>query len=98
MAHPVKVATPLSVGSGLALEQFSKAPAGVVIVKVTEELSLVTVLPPRSCTATTGCAGKGVFLVESFGEVVKESFAGGPTVISKESPVAANDPSTACSV
>ncbi len=98
MAHPVNVATPLSVGSGLALVQFRSAPAGVVIVNVTEELSLVTVLPPWSCTATIGCNGKGVFVVEAFGEVVKVSFAGGPTVISKESPVAANDPSTACSV
>jgi hypothetical protein len=48
MRQPVKVATPLTAGRGVAFVQVREAPADVVIINVTEELSLTTVFPPRS--------------------------------------------------
>src|ERR1700674_4221618 len=98
MLQPVNAATPLIVGSGLALEQFRVAPAAVVIVNATELVSLTTTLPPRSSTLTTGWTENAVFVVELFGDVVNASFAAVPTVIPKLLLVAENDPSTACRV
>jgi len=38
--------------------QLRVTPAGVVIVRVTEALLVVTVLPLASCSVATGCAAK----------------------------------------
>jgi hypothetical protein len=82
--QPVKVATPATTGSGFALVQLNVAPPELVIVNVTEVvLSVVIVLPPRSCTFTTGCAGKTTPPVELVGWVVKPTFAAAPTVMVK---------------
>jgi hypothetical protein len=51
--HPVKVTTPATAPFGFGV-QASVAPAGVVNAKVTELVSVMTVLPLTSWTATTG--------------------------------------------
>lgn len=99
--QPVKVATPAAVARGLAFVHVRLALAGVegcVIVKVTEVEAVVTVLPPRSWIATTGCEVKAVPPVVEFGEVVNPSLAAVPTEIVKLLLVAVKPPSAACSV
>ena len=55
---------------------------GCVIVNVTLPVLVVaTVLPPRSCTATTGWVPKATLLVAPLGAVVKPSCAAPPTEI-----------------
>ena len=46
---------------------------------VTAVVDDVTVLPPASCTATTGCVGTAVFVTALDGLVVNCSAAGLPT-------------------
>src|SRR5207244_3990281 len=96
--HPANVATPLTAGRGEAFVQFRRAPPGAVIVNVTPLLSVVTVLPPRSCTAMGGGARRARPPVEPVGEVVKAMFAAAPVGMVKPLLVAVNPPSTACSV
>jgi hypothetical protein len=38
--------------------QVRVAPAGVVMVRVIDAVLVVTVLPPASCTVTTGCVAR----------------------------------------
>ena len=59
----------------------SNAPAGAVIVNVTELASPTTVFPPASCTATTGWVGNGLVAGPPTGCVVKPNLAAGPTVM-----------------
>src|SRR6478672_11448720 len=99
MAQPVKVATPATAGSGLAFVHVNAAPAGVVMVNVTELVSPTTRFPPRSCTLTTGCVVKATPPVDALGEVVKASFAAAPAVMATLLLVAnVNALSTACKV
>ena len=59
------------------------APAGVVIAKVTASVLPTTVLPPRSCTATTGWVANATPPVDPLGCVVKPSLAAAPAVMVK---------------
>lgn len=79
--QPAKVATPEEAGVGLPV-QLRVAPAGVVILRVTEFVPVV-VLPPESWTATTGWLAKAIPPVELGGLVVKASFVAVPTVMLK---------------
>jgi hypothetical protein len=76
------VATPDTAVLGFAV-QVRVAPAGVVMLRTTEAVLLVTVLPPVSSTATTGCVASGVPPVEPDGLVVNASFLAAPTVMVK---------------
>ena len=82
MAQPSKLATPATASTGFSV-QVSTAPAGVVILRFTEAVLAVTVLPPASWTVTTGWVGKGMPPVELEGLVVKASLVAGPTEIVK---------------
>ena len=76
--QPTNVATPATAGSGFALVQVRVAgPAGID--NVTELVSVVTVLPPRSCTFTIGWVAKATPPVEPLGGVVNATFAAAPT-------------------
>jgi hypothetical protein len=75
-----KVATPEEALLGLD-EQVRVPPPGGVMLRVTEALLLVTVLPPASWMATTGCVVKELLVTPLDGEVVKPSLVAGPTVI-----------------
>ena len=82
MAHPAKEATPATADLGFAV-QVRTAPAGVVMLRVTEAVLEVTVLPPASWTATTGWVAKAMPAMVSEGSVVKSSALAEPTVIVK---------------
>src|SRR4051794_19075816 len=83
MLQPVNAATPPTAGRGVALVHTRVAPAGVVMVNVTELVLVVTVLPAASCTLTTGCAPNAALLAAPVGWVVKPSLAAGPAVTVK---------------
>jgi hypothetical protein len=96
--HPANVATPATAGFGFVVHD-NVAPPGVVIAIVTELVSLVTVLPPASCTATTGCVANGRPPVAELGWVVKATLAALPTeTVSDELCADVNAPSAAVSV
>ena len=64
--------------------------------KVTVDVSVVTVLPPASCIATTGCAAQTVVAEPPPGCVVNASCVAAPTVMLKPLLVAAvKEPSVA---
>jgi hypothetical protein len=77
---PLNVATPLT---ALAVAVPLNVPllGFVPIATVIEAVLLVTVLPPASCTVTTGCVPKSVPPVVSLGLVVNASFVAAPTVM-----------------
>ena len=79
MPQPAKVATPEAAFVGLAV-QAKVAPPGVVMLRVTEALLTVTVLPLTSCTATTGWVVNAAAPVAPEGLVVKASLVAGPAV------------------
>src|SRR5450631_336490 len=101
MLQPANAATP-ALTATVAFVHVRAAPAGLdgcVIVNATVPvLVFVTVLPARSCTATTGWVVKATPPVEAFGDVVNPSFAAAPKVMVEALLVAVNAPSTACSV
>jgi len=81
-AHPENAATPELTGFGLAVHV--RVPVPPVIARVTElVLSPVTVLPPASCTVTTGWVANATPPVLPLGLVVKASFFAAPRVIPK---------------
>ena len=80
--QPAKLATPETADFGLAV-QVNVAPAGVVMVRLTEAVLLVTVLPPASWTATTGWVTKTLPPVAPDGLVAKASLVPAPTLIVK---------------
>ena len=82
MLQPAKVATPATAALGFVV-QAKVAPAGVVMVKVTDAVLAVTVLPPASWTASTGWLAKATPPVEPDGLVVNASLASEPTAIVK---------------
>ena len=78
--RPLNVATPLeadTVAVPLKVPVLGLVPMASVI---DAELP-VTVLPPASCTVTTGCGPKAVPPVELSGLVVNASLAADPTVM-----------------
>jgi len=77
--QPTKLAMPATAATGLAV-QLNVPPAGVVNTSVTELVSVVTVLPARSCTATRGCVARATPPVEALGCCVNASCAAGPAV------------------
>ena len=90
--HVAKVSTPATAAFGFVV-QARVAPAGVVMVKVTDAVLAVTVLPPASWTVTTGWAVKLVLTaVELDGLVVKASLVAGPTMIVKVALIALVSP------
>ena len=80
--QPAKLATPATAAMGFVV-QAKVAPAGVVMVRLTEAVLLVTVLPPASWTATTGWVTKTLPPVAPDGLVAKASLVAVPTVIVK---------------
>ena len=82
MLQPAKVATPATAFLGFAV-QARVAPAGVVMLRVTDAVLVVTVLPPASWTATTGWVAKAMPPVEPEGLVVKASLVAVPAVMVK---------------
>ena len=62
--------------------QVRVAPAGVVMVKVTDAVLVVTLLPFASWMVTPGCAAKLVLTaVEVDGLVVKATWVAGPKMV-----------------
>jgi len=82
--HPAKVATPEEAASGLVVHVSVPLPGFVPIASVIDAELLVTVLPPASCTFTTGCTAQAVPPVPPPGCVVKASWAADPTVMLNE--------------
>jgi hypothetical protein len=80
--QPAKVATPEEAALGFVV-QVRVAPAGVVMLRVTEAVLEVTVLPTASWTVTTGWVPKAVPPVELDGLVVKTSFVADPALMVK---------------
>src|SRR5450631_4092193 len=80
MPQPAKVTTPATAFVGFVV-QVRVAPAGVVMLRVTEALLVVTVLPPASWTATTGWGPKALPPVEPEGLVVKASLLAEPKMV-----------------
>jgi hypothetical protein len=76
-----KEATPEDAALGFELQLRVAPPAGGVIVRVTEALLEVTVLPAASWTVTTGWVPKDVPPVELEGLVVKASLVAAPAVM-----------------
>src|SRR2546430_9343172 len=98
MLQPEKVATPATAARGFGA-QTRFAPAGVVIESVTELVLVVTVLPPASCRATTGCVAKAAPPALPTGWVVNASCDAAPTAFVNDALTAAvSDPSVAVSV
>ena len=80
--QPAKLVTPATADFGFVV-QVNVAPAGVVMVRLTEAVLLVTVLPPASWIATTGWVAKTVPPVAPDGLVAKASLVAAPTLIVK---------------
>src|SRR5665647_1469445 len=81
MAHPMNLAMPASAVVGL-VSQVKVAPSGVVRVRVTGLVSVVTVFPAASWMVTTGWRAHPVSLVAvGLGAVVKCSLEGAPAVV-----------------
>ena len=82
MLQPANAATPAETAT-VAFVHDKTAKAGLegcVIVNVTLPVLVVaTVLPPRSCTATTGWVPKATLLLAPLGDVVKLNCAAPPT-------------------
>ena len=83
MVQSEKMATPEAAVIGFAAQVRMAPPAGGVMLKVIEAVLEVTVLPPASCTATTGWVGKVTPLLESEGLVVKASLSATPVEMVK---------------
>ena len=79
--QPAKVSTPATAGFGFVVHVSVPPPGFVPIASVIDAVLPVTVLPPASCTVTTGCVPNAAPPVELAGELVKASFAAGPTVM-----------------
>src|ERR1017187_7167199 len=98
MLQPAKVSTPATAAFGFVV-QARVAPAGVVMVRVTDAPLVVTVLPPASWTATTGWLAKATPPVELDGLVVKANVLAAPAVMVTLPLVAeVSNPSVAVSV
>src|SRR5450830_79787 len=83
MAHPVNRAMPATAVVGL-VSQVKVAPSGVLRVRVTVLVSVVTVFPAASWMVTTGWRAHPVSLVAvglGLGAVLKASLAGAPAVM-----------------
>jgi hypothetical protein len=80
--RPLNVATPLDALSVLVPLNVP-LPGFVPIVNTMEAELPVTVLPPASCTVTTGCVANAMPPVELLGLVVKAIFVAAPTVMLK---------------
>ena len=80
--QPAKLATPATAAMGFVV-QAKVAPAGVVMVRLTEAVLLVIVLPPASWIATTGWVTKTLPPVAPDGLVAKASLVAVPTLIVK---------------
>jgi len=80
MLQPANVATPELALVGFVV-QVSVAPAGVVMVRVTGAVLVVTVLAPASWTVTTGWVPKTLPAAEFEGLVAKASVVADPAVM-----------------
>src|SRR5580765_5607049 len=97
--QPAKVTIPERAAFGLFV-QARVAPPGVVSARVTELVSVVTVLPTASWIVTAGCWAKATWLaLLGLGGVVKLSLTAGPAVMANDVLVADDrEPSVAVSV
>jgi hypothetical protein len=77
--HPAKIARPEEALVGFWVHV--SVPPPDVMLRVIEELLLVTVLPPASWTVTTGCVAKTTLRGVLDGDVVKASLVAEPMVI-----------------
>src|SRR5262245_62149003 len=98
MLHPENVATPAMAFFGF-VAQPRVAPAGVVIASVTADVFVVTVLPPASCTVTTGCVVNAEPPTAPEGSVVNASRDAAPIAfVNDELTADVNEPSAAVNV
>src|ERR1700733_10460552 len=81
MLQPARVATPAAAALGLLVQVSVPGPGLVPIARVTDEVSVVTVLPNASRTVTTGWAAKAMPPVLLPGDTVKLNLAGAAAVI-----------------
>ena len=81
--QPLKALTPETADLGFCVQVRVGLPCCSLMASVTGAVLLVTVFPPASWTATTGCVVKTVLTEPPDGWVVKASFAAGPTEMVK---------------
>ena len=81
--QPAKVSTPATAVLGFVVHVSVPPPGFVPIASVIDAVLPVTVLPPASCTVTTGCWAHADPPVPPPGCVVNASFAAAPTVMLK---------------
>ncbi len=89
--QPPNVATPFAAVTGFVVHEKPSVPRALVIASVTWVLlSLATIRPPLSSTATTGCDPNATPAVELEGDVVNASFVAAPKMsIAEPVPAAA---------
>jgi len=83
MAQPEKVARPETADWGFAAQVMAAPLAGGVMLRATDAVLDVIVLPPASWTATDGWVPKAIPAVEPDGSVAKRSLLAEPTAIVK---------------
>ena len=84
MRTPLKVAIPDEALRGLVATVSVPLPGFVPMARVMESVAVVTLLPPASCTVTTGWVDRADPPVPLPGCVVKATLAAVPNVIFKE--------------
>src|ERR1700722_9893566 len=94
MLQPAKVSTPGTAALGLAVQVRVPVPGLVPMVRVTNEVSVATVLPPASSTATRGWVAKAVPPVPWAGGAVKRTFGAVPAATVNAAPGAVVRPVT----
>jgi len=81
IAQPANVETPDVAATGFVVHDSVPPPGFVPIANVMLALDDVIVLPPASCTVTTGCVPNALPPVPAPGWVVNATFAAAPTVM-----------------
>src|SRR5437660_863919 len=83
MLHPAKVSTPATAALVLdGVQLRAPLPGGLVpMARVMLAVELVTVLPPASCTVTTGWVPQATLRAPPPGWVVNASWLAAPTVM-----------------
>src|SRR5437773_1793505 len=91
MDNPLNVATP-AVALIVAVPLNVPPPGLVPIASAIDAVLVVTVLPPASCTTTTGCVANVLPPVALLGLAVKTTFVADPTVMLNVALVAPTSP------
>jgi hypothetical protein len=95
--QPTNVATPATALLGFVV-QVRVAPAGVVMLRVTPTVLLLTVRPPASATVTTGWTENATPPVPSEGSVVTSRLVAAPKMLKPVLTAAVSPPAVAVSV